>query len=159
MTGEQKIIKRSLAIAKKMNELAKVKRPNDENYAEDMYLLGLLHDIGYRTNPERHEVCGGLQLMRQGYKYWEVISNHGKPDSTFQSEELQLLNIADMAIDENGEEMPYDYIVRTIDEKYGASSEQAINTHKIITQMEKSEEIDDSLYCSGKAAGKSALER
>ena len=100
MTEKDKRILHSIAVAEKMKELAKKKRPDDDYYANDMYVLGLLHDIGYLVNQKRPAVEGGLLMMRQGYKYWETIYSYGNPNSKFRSEELELLN---QSIDALGE--------------------------------------------------------
>ena len=52
-------IKHSLAVANKMVEIGKSKNLND-NELEDLFLLGLVHDIGYQFGKnEDHNIVGG----------------------------------------------------------------------------------------------------
>lgn len=100
MTDKYNRLEYSFAVADKMKELAHEKRPDDMNYAEDMYLLGLLHGIGHLVDADRPSISGGLFMMRQGYKYWEAIYSLGNPNSKYSSDELDLLN---QSIDAVGE--------------------------------------------------------
>ena len=59
--------------------MAKKLHSNNEKYAEDMFLLGVMHDLGYEfvENNISHAAIGGEILNRSGYKYWKEVSLHG----------------------------------------------------------------------------------
>ncbi len=77
-----------------------------EEKCNELYTLGLLHDIGYAFLDEKdyakHNIVGGQALQNQGYKFWQEVYYHGIANSPYQSEYLVLLNLADMHIDSEG---------------------------------------------------------
>ena len=66
---EEDRIKHSLAVANKMIELN-----NGEN-AEELFLLGYLHDIGYKFTADGsiHNKVGGEILRNLGFKHWKEL--------------------------------------------------------------------------------------
>ena len=58
-----------LAVARKAQALAEKIRPGDKEYAQDMFLLGLLHDLGYEftNDPMQHATIGANILKRARY--------------------------------------------------------------------------------------------
>ena len=66
-----------------------------------MFILGILHDIGYEYSSVQteHPKIGGNLLRRQGYKYWQEVYYHGRSYSLYSSLPLQLLNTADLHTD------------------------------------------------------------
>ncbi len=93
-----------LGVARKAQELALKVKPNDETYAQDMFLLGFLHDVGYEFTPtgKGHSSIGGELLKRCGYTYWKEVANHGCYENEQMSDELFILNCADMSIGADG---------------------------------------------------------
>ena len=70
-------LKHSLAVARKMVEIGK-KYNLDSNKLEDLFVLGLSHDIGYEYgNNFDHEHIGWEILKRNDYKYWKEVYYHG----------------------------------------------------------------------------------
>lgn len=84
---------------------------------EDMYVLGLLHDVGYMQDDENHEFFGASILSRVGYMYSEAIRYHGHTPAEYMAEtgnipesipkELLLLWEADMTVDISGSFVGY----------------------------------------------------
>lgn len=87
MSKDVNRMKHSLGVARKMKELALKRQPKNLKFAEEMYTLGLLHDIGYEfdAGPKGHAVAGGEILKRTGYKYWREVSNHGSAENKHKS--------------------------------------------------------------------------
>lgn len=88
------------------------KRKFSKNKIEELFVLGLLHDLGYEFIDEqdysRHNQIGGEILKKQNYKYWKEVYYHGVPNSLYQSEFLDLLNWADMHINASGEYVDFE---------------------------------------------------
>ena len=67
-------LKHSLAVARKMVEIGKEHKLNDEQLQE-LFTLGYNHDIGYEfENNENHRIIGGNILKSNNYKYWQNSS-------------------------------------------------------------------------------------
>lgn len=96
--------------------------------ADDMYLLGLLHDIGYLYGSDNHEVNGERLLRKNGFllKYSIAVGNHAKyiSDSIHPIKERVLLIEADMHIGPDGEYMSFRDRLNDIKKRYGKNSEQ-----------------------------------
>lgn len=126
-------IKHSLAVARKMTEIGKNNNLNDEQL-EELFVLGLNHDIGYEFASEilEHNIVGGNILKRNNYKYWQEVYYHGNPYATYNSLYLKILNEADMQIDKYGNDVGYEKRLEDIASRYGKNSIQYINAKKII---------------------------
>ena len=128
-------LKHSYAVANKMIELGKEKSLS-EIELQELFLLGYLHDIGYKfgTN-EIHNVIGGNLLKGSNYKYWQEVYYHGIPGSEYKSLYLDILNTADMMIDKYGNDVVFDKRLEDIKKRYGEDSIQYINCFKIINEL------------------------
>ena len=62
------------------------------NKKEELYTLGLLHDIGYLFGSSDHNIIGGNFLREQQYKYWKEVYYHGIPHPSYSSRILDELN-------------------------------------------------------------------
>lgn len=111
-------------VARKAKDLALKLKPNDEKYAEDMFLLGFLHDIGYEftENNTNHSHIGGEILKRANYNYWKEVSLHGDAGVENMSDELFLLNYADMTTGPNGESFSFEERLVDIANRFGKES-------------------------------------
>lgn len=89
---------------------------------EDLFTLGLLHDIGYEFLDEKdystHPIVGGLMLKKQKYKYWKEVYYHGEANCKYKSKFLDLLNWADMHIDGKGNYVSFEGRMQDIDKRY-----------------------------------------
>ena len=113
-----------LSVARKAKNLALKLRPKDEQFAQDMFLLGMLHDIGYEFCNDvcNHGAIGGKILERSKYKHWQEVANHGNVTIDNMSDELFILNYADMTTGSNGEDFSFDERLKDIADRYGADS-------------------------------------
>lgn len=96
-----------LGVARQTKRLAEKMRPNDVLFAEDMFLLGMLHDFGYEftENGKGHAAADAEILKRQGYKNWKIIAEHGNPEIKEMSDALFILNCADMTVSAEGKKL------------------------------------------------------
>lgn len=100
----------------------------DISYKEQMYTLGLLHDIGYiKGKAEGHAKAGGEILNLCHYTYWKEVYWHGSIDTNYSSKELDLLNEADLQIDYMGNLIGFDARLEDIKVRYGSESKQYKN--------------------------------
>lgn len=128
--------KHILGVARRCKELACKFKPNDNKYAEDMFLLGLLHDFGYEfiESNESHAFIGGEILKRSGYRYWQEVSLHGNDKVENMSDELFILNCADMTTGPNGQDLTMDERLEDIGKRFGFDSNPY---KKCIIEIEK----------------------
>ena len=113
-----------LGVARRAKVLAEKMRPADELYAQDMFLLGMLHDFGYEFSkePGEHPAIGAEILKRQGYRYWEEVKNHGNVNVTKVSDELFILSCADMTTGPSGENFTMRERIDNMAQRYGQDS-------------------------------------
>lgn len=128
-------LKHSLAVANKMIEL------NNGLDAEKLFLIGYLHDIGYKftSDKPKHNIVGGELLKKEGFAYWKEIYYHGEADCEYNSKYLFLLNKADMMIDNKGNDVGYDLRLKNIKERYGIESIQYIKAKKLVQKLKEQE--------------------
>lgn len=128
--------KHILGVARKAKEFALKFKPDDSKYAEDMFLLGMLHDMGYEfmESNASHAAVGGEILKRSGYKYWQEVSKHGDETVENMSDELFILNCADMSTGPNGENFTFDERLAEIANRFG---KEAAAYKKCVTETEK----------------------
>jgi hypothetical protein len=100
-----------------------------ETKCEEMFTLGYLHDIGYEfsNQSEDHPKIGGTLLKNQGYKYWREVFHHGAINGAYSSNELDLLNMADLTINSHGENVGVEQRLLDIKSRYGSDSHQYLN--------------------------------
>lgn len=126
----------SLTVAKQMYEKA-MEKTGDEFYAKKMFHLGLVHDIGYQFsgNIIKHPLVGGEFLKFEGYEYWKEVCEHGNPSVINPSNELILLNWADMHTDGKGNRVSFGQRLKDIGERYGVESSEYQNAKVVIEQL------------------------
>lgn len=125
----------------------------DDYYLDknQMYVLGLLHDIGYLRGRENHGKTGASILKSMGLedKYVEAVLNHGRDPyqiaETFYviTPELRLLYEADMSIDKEGNNVGFKGRLEDIKKRYGEDSiayETASNTVKWLKEQYQKEQ-------------------
>lgn len=103
---------------------------------EDMYLLGLLHDIGYLRGSYGHGENGGEICRRNMYRYAEEIKYHGKHQDEYSSPALDLLNEADLMIDSQGNEVGFKQRLNDIKKRYGKDSNNYIFSKKLVERIQ-----------------------
>lgn len=141
-------LKHSLAVAIKMKSLAETEHEKYPVNPDDMFVLGLLHDIGYEFSEiqKEHAKKGGVMLQKQGYRYWKEVYYHGTTQKEYDSPELRLLNYVDMITGPSGEEMTVQQRIENITKRYGKGSwqeKEAIELSKMINQGDNNETDDE----------------
>ena len=127
----------SIAVARKMVEIGK-KYNLDENELQDLFTLGLNHDIGYEyADNSNHAIIGGEMLKRNGYKYWEEVYFHGDINTDYTSLFLEILNKADMQIDKYGNDVGFDKRLEDIKKRYGEESKTYKDAKVLIDNIEE----------------------
>lgn len=117
--------KHCLAVARLMYEMA-TEKGWTENKCHEMFLLGYVHDIGYEFCEDQpdHPTVGAKLLKNQGYKYWREVKYHGVVTDKYSSDELKMLNLADMTIDSSGKHVGAEKRLIDIKGRYGEESQQ-----------------------------------
>ena len=128
--------KHILGVARKCKEYALKFKPEDSQFAEDMFLLGMLHDMGYEFNQSNasHAAVGGEILKRNNYRYWQEVALHGDETAQNMSDELFILNSADMSTGPNGEDFTFDDRLKEIAQRFGKQSQAY---QKCVIEIEK----------------------
>ena len=129
-------LKHSLAVARKMVEIAKLKKLSDNEIA-DCFIIGYNHDIGYEFTEDgiNHNKIGGEILKQNDFKYWKEVYYHGIVDSEYKSKYLDILNQADMQIDKYGNDVGYKKRLEDIKNRYGEESKIYINCSELINKI------------------------
>ncbi len=113
-----------LGVARKAKLLAAKFKPDDPKFIEDMFLLGVLHDFGYEFAEDNatHAATGGAILKRAGYIHWHEVALHGDETIENMSDELFLLNCADMMTGPSGEDFTFTERLDEIAQRFGTES-------------------------------------
>ena len=126
-------LKHIFGVARLMSQNAK-KLGLDE---KEMFMLGLLHDIGYEFGDIRqHNKLGGEFLKTQNYRYYQEVMYHGIPNPPYNSVELDLLNYADLHITKQGEYVSMEDRLNDIGSRWGFDSEFYLNPKIIATDLQ-----------------------
>lgn len=125
-----------LGVARKAKILADKLKPNNVQYAEDMFLLGIMHDLGYEfiESNASHAYVGGEILKRSGYQYWKEVTQHGDETVDDMTDELFILNCADMSTGPNGEDFTFDERLKEIAQRFGKDADAY---KKCVVEVEK----------------------
>lgn len=134
-------LKHSLAVARKMVEIAKEKNMAEEEIM-NCFVLGFVHDIGYEysDNGAEHNVIGGNILKDTGFKFYNEVYYHGQVDIDYSSIYLDILNQADMQIDKYGNDVGYDKRLEDIKSRYGQESNVYKKCRKLVDKLVKRNE-------------------
>lgn len=129
-------LKHSIAVARKMVEIAKSKNFSNEDI-QNCFVIGYNHDIGYEftKNGINHNIIGGEILKNNNFKYWREIYYHGETNIEYNSLYLDILNQADMQIDKYGNDVGYEKRLADIENRYGISSIQYLNSKAIVAKV------------------------
>ena len=107
-----------------------------KKYCEEMFTLGMLHDIGYEFGEHlNHNQIGSELLKQQGYKYYNEVLWHGVPHCNYTSLELDILNYADMHINGKGELVSFEERLNDIKNRYNQNSVTYKNAEIIIDSL------------------------
>ena len=127
-----------LGVARQAARLAEKFFTGDANKKQEMFLLGMLHDVGYEFAVEKrqHAALGGELLRRTGYDCWREVYEHGNPDVSEMSDELFLLNCADMTTGPKGEALTMAERLREIGERFGRESAAYKKSARMVTRLQ-----------------------
>ena len=130
-------LRHSIAVARKMVEIAKSKNLSDEDI-KNCFIIGYNHDVGYEftKNGNNHNTIGG-EILRNNFKYWREIYYHGEINVEYKSQYLDILNMADMQIDKYGNDVGFIKRLEDIENRYGKESKQYINAEKLIKKLKE----------------------
>lgn len=130
-------LRHSIAVARKMVEIAKSKNLSDEDI-KNCFIIGYNHDIGYEftKNGNNHNTIGG-EILRNNFKYWREIYYHGEINVEYKSLYLDILNQADMQIDKYGNDVGYNKRLEDIKSRYGEDSEVYNKCCKIVDKIRR----------------------
>ena len=106
---------------------------------EDLYLTGLLHDIGYIDNPKGtdHGRLGAEILKRNGLnaEICELISCHGRFIEN-PSRKQALLWLADLCVNRDGDYIGYQKRYESIKERYKNDPERLFQVYRILEYLQ-----------------------
>ena len=132
---EEARMKHSVSVGRKMVAIGK-KRGFSNSELEELFALGYNHDIGYEFgNNKNHAKIGGMILRNSKYKYWREIYYHGDVDPPYKSVYLDILNLADMQVDKNGEDVEFEKRLKDIGERYGFQSDVYANASALVERL------------------------
>ena len=126
----------SINVAKKMVSIGESKQLSKEEL-DDLFLLGLVHDIGYQYDKNNHAIAGANILKNNGYKYYKEVYYHGMVNSEYNSLYLDILNYADMNVDKYGNDVGFDKRLEDIKSRYGEESKVYINCANLINELKE----------------------
>ena len=122
----------SITVWKEKQKMALEKTWN-QDYANDMFILWYLHDIGKQFGYTADHAERWWEILRRSdYKYWQEVYYHGETDIQYHSLYLDILNMADMQIDKYGNDVGYDKRLEDIATRYGKNSKQYVNAVKLV---------------------------
>lgn len=129
-------LKHSIAVARKMVEIARSKNLSDEDI-KNCFIIGYNHDVGYEFAKSgiNHNIIGGEILKNSNFKYWREIYYHGEINVDYKSLYLDILNQADMQIDKYGNDVGYDKRLEDIKNRYGKDSDVYNKCCKIVDKI------------------------
>lgn len=134
-------------VAKRAQEISVEIFRWSETKAKAMFILGFLHDVGYAfsSDQRQHEELGGEILRENSYEYWREVYFHGDPDSPYDSDELFVLNLADMQTSSDGRRVTIEERLEDIATRYGKDSSQFTLAQRLANSLEqKLKTINDS---------------
>lgn len=116
----ENVLKHSKSVAEVMHYIA-------EENKDEMYVLGLFHDIGKLHGFANHSQTGYELLSKMNFAYANEVLHHGSVKKLYASKELDLLNAADLSVDSKGNIVGYKRRIEDIGERYGFESSEYLN--------------------------------
>ena len=147
------VVVHSVGVAKFMAEWASL-HPKEGLMPDEMYILGLLHDIGkiypanfdMNTGKEKpnvngniykgHAHKGGSLLSDLGFHFAKEVEHHGDSDSYFFSVKLLLLNLADLSVNGEGNIISIKERIDDVGVRYGLDSEEYRHCINVVGRLE-----------------------
>ena len=126
-------------VAYKSYNLAREVFKMKEDVARSLFVMGLTHDFAYAfvKNQTDHEHEGGRILKLSGFDWAEAVFDHGDPDVDDWTDELLILNLADMTTSPDGKPITIGQRLEDIENRYGTDSIQATKARKLTKQIKE----------------------
>lgn len=126
-------------VAYKSYNLAREVFNMEEDVARSLFVMGLTHDFAYAfvENQTNHEHEGGRILKLSGFDWAEAVFDHGDPDVDDWTDELFILNLADMTTSPDGKPITTNQRLKDIENRYGANSIQATKARKLAKRIKE----------------------
>lgn len=124
------------ATANRAYEIATTIFGKTEDQARQLYILGLLHDVGYAFDPADHAHAGGSVLSGLGVAA-DAVYSHGDPNVGFMDDDLLIVNAADMTTSPTGAPMRMVDRLRDIGERYGVDSPHLACARAVAERIER----------------------
>lgn len=124
------------ATANRAYEIATTIFGKTEDQARQLYILGLLHDVGYTFDPADHAHAGGRVLADLGFAT-DAVYDHGDPNVGVMDDDLLIVNAADMTTSPTGAPMRMEDRLRDIGERYGADSPHLACARAVADRIER----------------------
>ena len=126
-------------VAYRSYELARNVFKMEEDVARSLFLMGLTHDFAYAfvENQTDHEHEGGRILKLSGFDWAEAVFDHGNPDIENWTDELLILNLADMTTSPDGKPITIDKRLEDIENRYDTDSIQVTKARKLTKRIKE----------------------
>ena len=120
-------------VAYKSYNLAREVFKMKEDVARSLFVMGLTHDFAYAfvKNQTDHEHEGGRILEISGFNWANSVFNHGDPNVDNWTDELLILNLADMTTSPDGNPITIGQRLEDIENSSGTDSIQATKARKL----------------------------
>ena len=119
-------LKHMLGVARKCYSIAK-ERKHSEDFCKKMWFIGYTHDIGYEfVESENHSTESASMLASFGctdYNILTAVKSHSKTINTH-NEIWEILTLADMQVDSQGNEVTIEERLEDIKSRYGKVSKE-----------------------------------
>lgn len=121
----------------KMYSYAKFHMGMNETQCQQMFLLGILHDVGYELNSDAfmHDVAMSEILKNSNYIYADEIEYHSYLQHDFDSQAMKLLYFGDMTVDGQGNWVSFEERLCDIKKRHGIESDVYKESVKIANQL------------------------
>ena len=126
-------------VAYKSYNLARNVFKMEEDMARGLFVMGLTHDFAYTfvKNQMDHEHEGGRILELSGFNWANSVFNHGDPEVDDWTDELLILNLADMTTSPDGKPITIGQRLEDIENRYDTDSIQATKARKLTKRIKE----------------------
>ncbi len=95
----------------------------------------MIFSYAFVENQTEHEHEGGRILRLSGFDRADAVFDHGNPDIESWTDELLILNLADMTTGPNGKSLTMDQRLVDIKNRYSPESTQLIKANRLANRI------------------------